>query len=140
MLNVIHSRQKRERRRAEADDVQQQCKVLEDKNDDLKKDNHRLEGILADAHRKVTLIEQGLEGSSATTAPLPASQDQSLSPNYSTDVFQQIATGPELLDPFRTGLAWELPALGATGTSTQAPGCGAGRGSNPVAIQEQKWL
>jgi hypothetical protein len=49
MLNVIHSRQKRERRRAEEDTLQKQCNDLEQKNSILRTENSRLEAILAEA-------------------------------------------------------------------------------------------
>lgn len=50
MLNVIHSRQKRERRRTEAGSLEQECKELDEQNKQLKWDNRRLEELLANAH------------------------------------------------------------------------------------------
>lgn len=72
MLNVIHSRQKRERRRAEADTIEQQCKVLEEKNVSLKKENTRLESMLSDAHRRIALVDQGLGDPGPPEAPPPS--------------------------------------------------------------------
>ena len=78
MLNVIHSRQKRERRRSEADTLLLQCKDLEEVNDTLKRDNSRLEGLLSDANRRVALVNQGLEDPSGDVA-------SSLSPSTPQD-------------------------------------------------------
>jgi hypothetical protein len=58
MLNVIHSRQKRERRRAEAGHLQQQCKSLEEQNDLMKQENTRLQELLDRALALVSHLKQ----------------------------------------------------------------------------------
>jgi hypothetical protein len=52
-LNIIHSRQKRERRKVEAESLIQQMRVLEDENARLKLENARLDVQLAEANRLI---------------------------------------------------------------------------------------
>jgi hypothetical protein len=58
MLNVIHSRQKRERRRAEAGHLQQQCTSLEEQNDLMKQENGRLQELLDRAQALVSHLKE----------------------------------------------------------------------------------
>ena len=60
MLNIIHSRQKRERRRAEMEKLQEECEILREKNENDRSDDARLEASLRDATTKVFAIEQRL--------------------------------------------------------------------------------
>ena len=126
-LNVIHSRQKRERRKAEAEELKSQCATFEQKNRALQSDNSRLENLLADAKRRVAVIEQGGGGSdgSGSGAPVSASlmsqsnapQDLSfLQPGNNTgggsDIEQQLLARQFLLNQ---GSASGLPSIGSSG-------------------------
>lgn len=125
-LNVIHSRQKRERRKAEAEELKSQCATFEQKNRALQSDNSRLENLLADVKRRVALIEQGGgSGSGGSGAPGPASlmsqsnapQDLSfLQPGNSagggSDIEQQLLARQFLLNQ---GSASGFPSIGSSG-------------------------
>jgi len=69
-LNVIHSRQKRERRKAEGEELKTQCASLEQQNRQLKNENVRLEEVWAEVQRRVSMLEQGAGGASAVPASL----------------------------------------------------------------------
>ena len=56
-LNVILSRQKRERRKAELEDLQLSCKTLSEEQVCLRAENARLDGLLLSARDLVTRIE-----------------------------------------------------------------------------------
>mmetsp|Transcript_11911 Transcript_11911/g.22785 ORF Transcript_11911/g.22785 Transcript_11911/m.22785 type:complete len:582 (-) Transcript_11911:161-1906(-) len=55
-LNVIHSRQKRERRKAEQRELKEECEKLQNKNRLLKEDNKKLKALLTSAQQ----IEQAI--------------------------------------------------------------------------------
>jgi hypothetical protein len=57
--NIIYSRQKRERRKAEISRVKEQCQELESANKRLKQDNERLEGLVSQAEAIVSMVRQG---------------------------------------------------------------------------------
>jgi hypothetical protein len=57
-LNIIHSRQKRERRRNEMNKLQEACATLRESNARVKKDNARLESLCQEATAVVMEIEQ----------------------------------------------------------------------------------
>jgi hypothetical protein len=57
--NIIYSRQKRERRKAEMSRAKEQCEELESENKRLKKDNERLERLLSEAKALESLAELG---------------------------------------------------------------------------------
>jgi len=124
-LNVIHSRQKRERRKAEAEELKSQCSTLEQRNRVLQSDNSRLENLLADVKRRVAVIEQGGGSGGDSGAPGPASlvsqssapQDLSfLQPGNNTgggsDIEQQLLARQFLLNQ---GSASGFPSIGASG-------------------------
>lgn len=58
-LNIIHSRQKRERRKTEADELERQCTELKDQQNILLTENGRLENLLVDANHLVAVFKQG---------------------------------------------------------------------------------
>jgi len=106
---VIHSRQKRERRKAEAEELKNQVLVLKQNHRELTTENTRLETLMMDVKRKIGLPEQ------ATTAPVTAA-------SFLSGVMQQSAGGePQFL-------AAQLPGGGLYGGYTPAssqPGGGA---------------
>ena len=65
-LNVIHSRQKRERRKAEQAKMEQDCRRLQSQRWELQQENARLEGLLMQARK---LAEQ-LESNSRFMVPM----------------------------------------------------------------------
>jgi len=68
-LNVIHSRQKRERRKAEADELKHQVTVLKQNHKNLASENAELEHMLVEVQRKIAMFEQG-RNPMATSASL----------------------------------------------------------------------
>lgn len=57
-VNMIHSRQKRERRKIELEVIQEQAQTLKDQNDDLRADNERLEKLIEIAQIEAQISEQ----------------------------------------------------------------------------------
>lgn len=57
-LNIIHSRQKRERRRSEALRLQEACNALREKNRAVQQENASLETILRDANAKAAELDR----------------------------------------------------------------------------------
>jgi hypothetical protein len=76
-LNVIHSRQKRERRKAELQELQDVCNKLMDDKQMLRKDNVHLEKLMAAAQHILLTMEAGVmhpaRSASAATNPPPPS-------------------------------------------------------------------
>lgn len=58
-LNVIHSRQKRERRKAEQRELKDECEKLQSENRLLKEDNKKLEALLTSAQQVEEAIKNG---------------------------------------------------------------------------------
>lgn len=64
-LNVIHSRLKRERRKAEEQDLREACERLSEQKDELTKEQAKLEKLLQDAQK----IVQSIEGNHGSSIP-----------------------------------------------------------------------
>lgn len=58
-LNVIHSRQKRERRKAEQRELKEECEKLQGENRRLKEDNKKLEALLTSAQQVEEAVKDG---------------------------------------------------------------------------------
>lgn len=67
---MIHSRQKRERRKAEAEELKSQCASLEQQNHQLRNENVRLEELWAEVQNRVSMLEQGAGGTAAAPASI----------------------------------------------------------------------
>ena len=108
-LNVIHSRKKRERRKAEYEELQTQCQTLSDKKKALETENARLQQLLVAALQAVEEAGQshvpgGLSGSPVLPpmAGLKAPPMSSASPTmFSTASTAAHARGE---NPFRSGV------------------------------------
>ena len=94
ILNVIHSRQKRERRKAEQRNLNQEHDKLRRENQVLKEENRKLEALLASAQQIVASVENG----SLPTAISPLAEANNQKP-------PAVATAAAAPQPLPTNLA-----------------------------------
>ena len=121
-LNVIHSRQKRERRKTEADDLKTQAVALEKQNKGLQSENARLEGLWVEATRRVGAMGQGYGAEAAPHAPQNNVLQDALA-NGTSEFHQQLAARQLLLNhAMRVGSNLQsptFPPINASANGTQ---------------------
>ena len=117
-LNVIHSRQKRERRKAEAEELQTQVAMLEKQNKALLSENARLEGLWTKSKQLAAIMGQVSDGA----APAQLSPENKLLQrhetlaNESSDFQQQFLASQMLLNHAIGGGSTSTPTFPPVGS------------------------
>lgn len=97
---MIHSRQKRERRKAEAEELQTQVAALEKQNKALQSENVRLEGLWAESMQLAAMMGQDAVGAAPAQPPLEHNmlQRQETLANGTFDFHQQLLASQLMLN------------------------------------------